>query len=175
MKRAAIVCFTLTMIGARAGAAERDALARFEGGIGVITVASVAGTVNGDGSFPNVKLNIVRGVPPGVGPWRIADLRAEVDTDGSIRVRGRGLLLASGNGIGTNANQRVFATLICEASAPFFEHSTNPAGVPLALNGDFRIDDTLDSVPSDCASPVLLIRNLGGLWFAAGIPKLGEN
>jgi hypothetical protein len=113
-------------------------------------------------------------VSPGAGPWRIAELRAEIDTDGSVRVRGRGLLLASGNGIGTNANQSVFATLICEASAPFIEHSTNPAGVPLAANGDFRIDDTLNSVPADCASPVLLIRNLGGVWFAAGIPK-GEN
>jgi len=41
--------------------------------------------------------------------------------------------------------------------------------VPLDANGDFRIDDVLDSVPSECASPVLLIRNTGGAWFAAGI------
>ncbi len=65
-----------------------------------------------------------------------------------------------------------FATLICEAAAPFVEHSTNVAGVPLEPNGDFRIDDTLNpGVPTDCASPVLLIRNTGGLWFAAGILK----
>jgi hypothetical protein len=153
----------------------RDLLARFDGGIGVITVSSVAGPVNPDGTFPNVKLNVVRGVPPGGGPWRIGDLRAEVETDGHIRVRGRGLLLASGNSIGQNANQRVFATLICEAAAPFVEHSTDPAGVPLEPNGDFRIDDVLNSVPSDCASPVLLIRNTGGVWFAAGIPKLGDD
>jgi hypothetical protein len=30
-------------------------------------------------------------------------------------------------------------------------------------------------VPSDCQSPVLLIRNTGGVWFAAGIPKLGDD
>lgn len=173
MKRAAIVFFTIATITG-VSAADRNSLARFDGGIGVIPAQNGAGAANPDGTLPNVKLNIVRGVPPGAGPWRIAELRAEIDTDGSVRVRGRGLLLASGNGIGTNSNQSVFATLICEASAPFIEHSTNPAGVPLAANGDFRIDDTLNSVPSDCASPVLLIRNLGGVWFAAGIPK-GEN
>jgi hypothetical protein len=84
------------------------------------------------------------------------------------------LLLASGNSIGQNANQSVFATLICEAAAPFVEHNTN-FSVPLEPNGDFRIDDTLSTVPHDCPSPVLLIRNTGGVWFAAGIPKLGDD
>src|SRR4249920_1580270 len=156
------------------GAHDRDLLVRFEGGIGVIPVTGGVGPVNPDGTFPNVKLNIVRGVFPGAGPWRIAALRAEIDTDGHINVRGRGLLLASGNSIGQNANQSVFATLICEAAAPFVEHRTTTT-VPLEPNGDFRIDDTLDSVPSECPSPVLLIRNAGGVWFAAGIPKLGDD
>jgi hypothetical protein len=113
-------------------------------------------------------------VNPGAGPWRIADLRADIDTGGRIRVRGRGLLLASTNSIGQNANQNVFATLICEAVPPFVEHNTTFT-VPLEPNGDFRIDDMLDSVPADCPSPVLLIRNKGGVWFAAGIPKLGDD
>ena len=153
---------------------EPDFLARFEGGIGVIPVQNGAGTANLDGTFPNVKLNIVRGVNPGAGPWRIADLRANVDTGGRIKVRGRGLLLASTNSIGQNANQSVFATLICEAAAPFVEHNTT-FSVPLEPNGDFRIDDKLTTVPSTCPSPVLLIRNTVGVWFAAGIPKLGDD
>jgi hypothetical protein len=122
-----------------------------------------------------VRLNIVRGVSPGAGPWRIADLKATVDLDGRIKVRGRGLLLASGNSIGQNANQSVFATLICEAAAPFVLRNTDLAGVALAPNGDFRIDDTLDPAPSECPSPVLLIRNTGGVWFAAGIPVAGDD
>jgi hypothetical protein len=65
--------------------------------------------------------------------------------------------------------------LICEPSAPFVERNTTVTGVPLAPNGDFRIDDTLSSVPIECASPVLLIRNTGGVWFAAGLPDLGNN
>src|SRR5262245_54231524 len=175
MTKCAVVVLAALGFTAAAGAQGRDALARFEGGIGVIPASSGAGPVNADGTFPNVKSNVVRGVPPGAGPWRIADLRAEVDVDGHIRVRGRGLLLASSNSIGQNANQSVFATLICEPTAPFVQRSTNLAGVPLEANGDFRIDDVLDSVPNDCASPVLLIRNTGGVWFAAGIPKLGDN
>jgi hypothetical protein len=151
-----------------------DILARFDGGIGVIPVSSGAGAVNADGTFPNAKANIVRGVPPGAGPWRIADLKAEIDVEGRIKVRGRGLLLASGNSIGQNGNQRVFATLICETASPFVEHST--AAVPLEADGDFRIDDVLNTQPAgDCASPVLLIRNAAGSWFAAGIPKVDNN
>jgi hypothetical protein len=173
IKTVVAILLTVGIVG-QVSARERDLLARFEGGIGVIPVTGGAGPVNADGTFPNVRLNIVRGVSP-AGPWRIADLRAEVFSDGRIQVRGRGLLLASGNSIGTNANQSVFATLICEAAAPFVERNTTTTGVPLAPNGDFRIDDTLSSVPSECASPVLLIRSLGGAWFAAGIPDLGNN
>ena len=112
---------------------------------------------------------------PGRGP--VADRRSQGrrSTDGRIRVRGRGLLLASGNSIGQNANQRVFATLICEAAAPFVERNTALEGVALDPNGNFRIDDTLYPSPTDCASPVLLIRNTGGVWFAAGIPALGDD
>jgi len=70
----------------------------------------------------------------------------------------------------------VFATLLCEAAAPFVERSTTFAGVPLEPNGDFRIDDTLNPFPSACPSPVLLIRSSSnGLWFAAGIPRLGDD
>ena len=172
VKKAAVILLALGIVG-QVSAHERDFLARFEGGIGVDPVANVAGQANPDGTFPNVKLNVVRGVFP-AGPWRIADLRADVDADGRIRVRGRGLLLASSNSIGQNANQSVFATLICEAAAPFVEHNTT-FSVPLEPDGDFRIDDTLNPVPSDCPSPVLLIRNTGGVSFAAGIPKLGDD
>ena len=95
--------------------------------------------------------------------------------DGSIKVRGRGLLLAGGNNIGTNAGQSVRATLICEATAPFTLHNTDPV-VALEPNGDFRIDDVLNPAPpAVCASPVLLIRNPAGSWFAAGILNLGKD
>ena len=140
---------------------------KFKGGIGVIPVTGVAanGTVN---------LNLVRGVPPGA-PWRISDLHAEIGSDGHIKVVGRGLLLASGNGIGTNAGQSVHATLFCGSAATATAHNSTVTGVALEADGDFRIDDFLSPVPpTPCDSPVFLIRNVGGVWFAAGIPMLQE-
>jgi hypothetical protein len=151
-----------------------ERLARFQGGIGVIPVSSAPGPAL---VAETVSRNIVRNVQPPGQIWVINDLRADIRTDGSIRVDGRGLLLGGGNGIGTNAGASVFATLICEAAAPFTERSTNLNGVPLEPNGDFRIDDVLSSPPTECASPVLLIRSTtnnpvtGRAWFAAGIPK----
>jgi hypothetical protein len=174
VKRTVVMLLALGIVG-QVSAHERDSLARFEGGIGVIPVSNGAGAANADGTLPNARLNVVRGVSPGAGPWRIADLRANVDLYGRIKVRGRGLLLASGNSIGQNANQKVIATLICEAAAPFVARNTDLAGVALAPNGDFRIDDTLDPAPSECPSPVLLIRNIAGVWFAAGIPALEDD
>ena len=151
-----------------------DTLVKFQGAIGDIPVSNVAGTVNPDGTFPDVTRNIVRLVNPAGQIWVISAFRADVKVDGRIRVDGRGLLLGGGNAIGANGNASVFATLICEAVAPFNQHSTNLAGVALAANGDFRIDDVLvPTPPAACASPVLLIRvTAGGAWFAAGIPKL---
>ena len=169
----------LTALGIAAGVFAAPALAagtlvKFDGGIGVHPVAGVAGTltaVPAGNQFSDVLRNDVRGVPPGGRPWVIRELRAEIKDDGHIRVDGRGLLLSGGNGTGTTGNQSVFATLICEPAAPFVEHNTNRAGVALEPNGDFRIDDELSQVPADCANPLLLIRNLGGAWFAAGIPR----
>src|SRR3954469_23547380 len=143
-----------------------DAALKFKGGIGVIPVTGVVAATGA------VTLNTVRGVAPGA-PWRIAELEANVSSDSHIRVVGRGLLLATGNGIGTNAGQSVHASLFCGPAATATEQDTNLAGIALEADGDFRIDEYLSSVqPTPCTSPVLLIRNVGGVWFAAGIPKL---
>ncbi len=176
MKKSAIaaaISLAALTYGLSAGADEED-LVRFKGGIGVIPVSAGVDPVTPPDANKNanVNRNVVRGVQPAGQIWRIDDLRAGVTVDGRITVDGRGLLLAGGNGIGTNANASVFATLICEAAAPFTERNTNLAGVPLEADGNFRIDDTLAPAPADCASPVLLIRTAnGGRWFAAGIPK----
>ncbi len=148
-----------------ATAQAQDEQLKFKGGIGVITVTGVA--ANGAAN-----LNIVRGVTPGA-PWRISSLEAEIFPSGHIKVVGRGLLLASGNGIGTNAGQSVHATLFCGPAATATAHNTTITGVPLAADGDFRIDDFLSpAAPFPCDNPVLLIRNTTGLWFAAGIPDV---
>jgi len=149
-----------------------DRLVRFDGGIGVIPVSSGQGTA---ATATVVNRNLVRGVQPPGQIWVISSLKADVRTDGSIRVDGRGLLLGGGNAIGTNANQSVRATLICDTAivAPATTPPLFDSGlVALEPDGDFRIDDVLTPAPpAECASPVLLIRNGGGAWFAAGIVK----
>ena len=176
MKKSLFASILMVLIGGFVASSviADETLVRFQGAIGDIPVANVAGTANPDGTFPNVTRNIVRGVNPAGQIWVISAFKADVKVDGRIRVDGRGLLLGGGDTIGTNGKASVFATLICDPVAPFTQHSTDLAGVPLAANGDFRIDDVLSPAPPpDCASPVLLIRvTVAGAWFAAGIPKL---
>jgi hypothetical protein len=172
--KAALLAVVVALATGVASAQDRDdsnhgpVLVRFDGGIGVI---NVIGT-NADGT---IKLNVVRGVNPGA-PWRIADLDAVVRSDGHIKVKGRGLLLANGNGIGTNAGASVFATLFCGPADTATAFSSTR--VALEADGDFRIDDFLTggTLPSTCDTPVLLIRNGAGagVWFAAGIQKLED-
>jgi hypothetical protein len=151
-------------------AQSQDDTLSFKGGIGVINVV-------GQNPDLTLKLNVVRGVNP-AGPWRIADLKASIDSNGHISVVGRGLLLANGNGIATNAGANVHATLFCgSATAPT---AFDEPGVPLKANGDFRINDYLSSVPPNpCETPVLLIRSGAtegqGVWFAAGIQQLDQD
>lgn len=139
-------------------------LVNFKGAIGVDPVAGISNGV--------ISVNTVRGVPPPGAIWRIDDLDADVNVDGRIRIKGRGLLLGAGNSIATNAGQSVHATLFCGPAATASAHSSTAAGVALEANGDFTIQDVLSPAPpAHCDTPVLLIRNTGGTWFAAGIPK----
>jgi hypothetical protein len=144
----------LLAITAAASAGAAEPLVRFDGGIGVQPLAA-AGP------------NLVQGVSPGGLPWVIERLRADVGTDASISVDGRGLLLAGGNGVGTTGGQTVRARLFC-AGVP---HDSET--VPMDARGDFRIQGFLNPFPpAVCNSPVLLV--LGGTKgrrFAAGIPR----
>ena len=159
MKKISMLIAVVSVVGAMAQSALAQNLVMFNGGIGDITTGSTDTTV--------------LGVPAAGQIWVIRNLTAEVRVGGLIQVNGQGLLLGAGNAIGSTANASVFATLFC-ANDGNAQHSTNLAGVPLQVNGDFRIQDSLSPAPPDtCTSPVLLIRVTGsGAWFAAGIPLL---
>ena len=174
MKKILFLAAFILLVGGFLASSVRaqDDLAKFKGGIGVIAVSNVT-VVTGPPLVVTVNRNIVRGVDPAGQIWVIDKLDAKVKTNGDIKVRGNGLILGGGNNAGRATGQNVIATLICEAAAPFTQRSTNPAGVPLADNGDFEIDDVLTPLPTgECASPMLLIRNAANLgWFAVGILK----
>jgi hypothetical protein len=114
-----------------AAAIADDRLVRFDGGIGETPASSLTAA------------NIVKGISPGGQPWVIERLNADVRSDGRISVDGRGLLLAGGNGIGTNGGQRVHAILFCGAASFASDE------VALEPSGDFPANR----------------------WFAAGIPE----
>ncbi len=105
---------------------------------------------------------------------------------GHIFARGSGLLLATGDVIGTiGPVTQVAATLACGPAATPTLFSS--ARAPLDAAGNFRIDSVLTQdgvnpavLPPTCDSPALLIRNVGangapGAWFAAGIPDVDDN
>jgi hypothetical protein len=158
MKKISMLIAVVFLLGAIAQSAPAQSLAMFSGGIGDITTGAPDTTVRGVAAAGQI--------------WVIRNLIADVRLGGLIQVDGRGLLLGAGDAVGSNGGASVFATLFCtnDGNVP---HNSSLAGVPLQVNGDFRIQDSLSPAPPNtCTSPVLLIRVAGpGSWFAAGIPK----
>jgi hypothetical protein len=160
-------------LGAAGSALAGDEFLKFDGGIGSQPYANV-------GNVPTP--NAVFGINPGGRPWVIRKLRATVTADGRISVKGLGLLLGGGNGVGTIgldptnsarvAPRDVSVSLFCNGEATPF----NSPAAPLDIStGNFTIKGTLEGVlPQTCAAPVLLVRantnGTPGPWFAAGIP-----
>jgi hypothetical protein len=206
MMRKALVCTMLLGVACSPPAAADDpgrgnghrgggsSELKFNGGIGVHPVSSVincpaaptpcvTNAVVTPPTLPvTVNLNIVRGVSPAGQIWVIDDLDAKVGTDGSIKVKGKGLILAGGNNAGRPPpGTSVFATLICQPAVTpptpqpdFTQFSSSSIGVLLSPTGDFQINDKLlngtNPPPIPCTSPMLLIRNAANLsWFAVGI------
>src|ERR1700749_3058105 len=125
VKKISMLIVLVFVMGAIAQSALAQNLVRFSGGIGDISTGSTNTTVRGVAAAGQI--------------WVIRDLAADARQNGTIRLDGRGLLWGAGDAIGTNGNASVFATLVC-ANDGNVQHSSNPAGVALDANGDFRID-----------------------------------
>jgi hypothetical protein len=101
--------------------------------------------------------------------WKIASSQAKVAADGSVNVEVKGLVLddvsvgdANGTADGVDA---IFVAVLCGGKL-----AAQADSVPLSKQGDATFAGKL-SVPTDCASPVVLVREryegkIGG-WFAA--------
>jgi hypothetical protein len=112
--------------------------------------------------------NPIRGVRGGGVPWTLNEAKGELRTDGQIRVRVRGLVVAS---TGTNPSPQFRAIVSCLTTA------VDANGAPLAVNlptnafpaspeGDSEIEDVV-ILPSPCIAPIVFVTNPGGAWFAA--------
>lgn len=164
----------LALICSTAFAKDAPPLVSFNGGIGSFPAVATAA-----GNQPNA----VRGIAAGGLPWVIRKLEARVGTDGSISVRGKGLLFGAQDRIATRGTvAAVVATLACGAADATARRFTS-APADLDLAGNFRIQGLLSEdginpavMPATCDNPALLIRSFNaatgaaGNWFAAGIP-----
>jgi hypothetical protein len=168
---------SLALAAAGASAGPASVVLKFNGAIGVDPLTAAGGA---DVS------NVVRGVSPGGRAWVIRKLDAAVFSDATVEIRGKGLLLSSGDVIATRGPvTHVAATLACGAAdATALKVSTAPAELNAA--GNFIIRGPLmDGVnaavlPASCDNPQLLIRAANpttgavGGWFAAGILDLDD-
>jgi hypothetical protein len=101
--------------------------------------------------------------------WKIESSQAKVAADGSVSVEVKGLVLddvsvgeANGTADGVDA---IFVAVLCGGKL-----AAQADSVPLSKQGDATYAGKL-SVPTDCASPVVLVREryegkIGG-WLAA--------
>ena len=149
-------------------------LAQFSGpGIGVIPWGPGSPERAATPAIPAApERNVVRGVPPANEVWRVGNISASVKSDGTISVDAAGLLVASGNQIGTNGGGSPFqASLNCANEPLVFRTTTDfylsDASGKLVIRG--KLSDL--PMPSVCQNPVLLIGGFGhGGWVAAANP-----
>lgn len=172
-----LIAATLGLAAVAAHADDSRTLLAFSGAIGVDPLTAAGGVDT---------LNVVRGINPGGRAWVLRKLDATVNTDGTIKVRGKGLLFSSGEVIATRGGvTHVAATLTCGAADATAEKFTT-APFPLDTAGNFSFRGPLSSdgintavLPNPCANPMLLIRaanattGAAGGWFAVGI--LGDS
>lgn len=116
--------------------------------------------------------NIIRGVQGGGAPWVIGTGRGELWTDGTLRVRVRGLVLdPSVPGVGgTNPTGDYRAIVSCmsvDATGAPAVINRSTAAFPTTTGGDATIREKVD-LPTPCIGPIVFVANTAGnRWFAA--------
>src|SRR5215813_5497534 len=138
--------------------------------LGSVTLSSADGpkglNAHVVGSTPNVT---IRSVPSGPAPWVVQEGKAQVDNNGNVKIRVRGLLIGNGalaNGDPVPANlvgtvgpvTMVHAALTCGGpggGTPFT--ITNTPAVTLSPQGSFMIKAHIN-LPTTCDRPIILIR-----------------
>jgi hypothetical protein len=126
------------------------------------TMAPVTGAFVGAPTNPNGGTPI-RGIHGGGLPWALDAADGELSSDGRLRVRVRGLVLAGGppSLIGTNPIPTFRAILSFENAAPIFT-----AAVPASTAGNATIDTRVD-LPRPGFAPIIFVGPGAAVaWFA---------
>jgi hypothetical protein len=113
--------------------------------------------------------NPIRGIPGGGLPWVLSEGRGLLQSDGTLKVKVRGLVIPVEPFNGTNPVENFRAIVSCL--------SVDEGGNPITVNvqtglfpantlGDSEIKETLD-LPEPCIAPIIFVTSPGGAWFAA--------
>jgi hypothetical protein len=105
----------------------------------------------------------VRGIPGGGKPWVLKSGRGEVDRNGNVEVRVRGLVIPVAPFNGTNPVPFFKATVSCVTPSGVVNVST--ANFPADSAGNSRIEGHV-ALPSQCADPIVFVAAPTGQWFA---------
>jgi hypothetical protein len=117
--------------------------------------------------------NPIRGVNGGGIPWMIRSAKGELEADGRIEVRVRGLVLAEGANAGTNPVTSFKAIVSCltpttDGSGALVVATVNRSTntFPASAAGNAEIEDVV-SLPSPCIAPIVFVTTPTGSWLAA--------
>lgn len=118
--------------------------------------------------------NPIRGLAGGGFPWMIESGRGSLDRDGHLKVRVRGLVLASHAPVptalqGINPVTPMKAIVSCQtigADGSATVTNVSTAGFPASREGDANIRATVQ-LPHPCIAPIVFVTSPGGAWFAA--------
>lgn len=159
-KRTAVAMLTVSVLAGSAMTA-MSASADHGGGPDQSRGEHLNGTVLSTSLAPSVPADpVLLGAAAGGVPWVLRSGEARLRNDGRLTVRIRGLLIPSGQFAGTTGPvMTVSASLYCDGNSTPVGTSDN---VPLASDGDARIDTTL-TLPTKCQIPALLIHPNGAL------------
>ena len=146
-------------------------LAQFSGpGIGVIPWGPGAGAP---------RRNVVRGIEPHSEVWRVGNITASVKSDATLSLSADGLLIASGDEIGTNRPNIPFQAVLTCVNVPGAYYQSSDATYMADASGKLVIRGKLSAFdhgipiqfPSVCQKPVLLIYTFDfNTWVAAANP-----
>ena len=116
----------------------------------------------------------IRGIPGGVLPWVIDEVRGELRANGHVRIAVRGLVVADRDGVPPadrmiNPHPYFRGRISCltvngHGRPDIVNVSTAPA--PANILGDAHIEDTVD-LPRPCIPPIVFVASPRGAWLAA--------
>jgi len=118
--------------------------------------------------------NPIRDVPGGGRPWVLDKAKGELESDGELEIKVKGLIIpASEPDFGFNPAPFFKAIVSCitldESGAPVIENVITQNGDEVMKgdprNGDAEIEAKLD-LPNPCIAPIIFVTSPTGSWFS---------